>query len=153
MRIYEQTTERFYQRILTWSSLRDSKLSLACPISTKSVTPPESAGVSKPPSCCCFASRLFSMSPRSLSPVRILSGTAYVLPSRGSRFRFFRVKLPTSGRFSHSASVTEPKPRLRSANCVCSLGRSARKVARASASMASLNYMSMMRKRGKRGKA
>lgn len=97
-----------------------------------------SAGVSKPPCCCCRGSKSFTVSPRSRSPTRMVSGTAKARPSLGSLFRFLPVRLPGSGKFSHSTSVTAASPRFKSANCVWSFGRSARRRARSSASLASL---------------
>lgn len=84
---------------------------------------------------CCWGSSAFSYSPLERSPTRTLSGTTNDL---SSFLRFFRVRLPTSGMFSHSSSVTTDSPRLRSANCCWIFGRSARCLASSSLSRASL---------------
>lgn len=90
---------------------------------------------------CCIGSKEFSYSPPARAPTRTLSGTTNDL---SSRFRFLRVRLPTSGIFSHSASVTALRPRFRSANCCCSFGRAARSFASSASSRASLHYQSAM---------
>ena len=138
----------------TWSSLSDRILSRACPISTKLVKVPESAGVSNPPvACdarlgcthvgqgltwptCCLASNELSYSVEARFPTITLSGTAQDLSK--SLFLFFRVRLPTSGMLVHSSSVTAARPRLRSTNCCCNFGRSARCLASSASSRASL---------------
>lgn len=84
---------------------------------------------------CCLASRAFSYSVLDLSPTMTLSGTTNDL---SSLLRFFLVRLPTSGMFSHSSSVTTAKPRFRSANCCWIFGRSARCFASSAFSRASL---------------
>lgn len=65
-----------------------------------------------------------------------LSGTTNDL---SSLLRFFLVRLPTSGIFSHSESVTAASPRFKSANCCWIFGRSARCLASSSFSRASLS--------------
>lgn len=84
---------------------------------------------------CCLASSEFSYSVLDLSPTMTLSGTTNDL---SSLLRFFRVRLPTSGMFSHSSSVTTARPRFKSANCCCIFGRSARCFANSAFSKASL---------------
>ena len=87
---------------------------------------------------CCAGSNALSYSVEARFPTITLSGTAQDLSK--SLFLFFLVRLPTSGMLVHSSSVTAARPRLRSTNCCCSFGRSARCLESSASSRASLHH-------------
>lgn len=90
---------------------------------------------------CWVESNELSYSVEARFPTMTLSGTAQVLSK--SLFLFFLVRLPTSGMLVHSSSVTAARPRLRSTNCCCNFGRSARCLASSASSRASLYRVSI----------